>query len=240
MKQAARRTVVRLPREQRERDILDAALAIFAERGYEETSMAEIAARGGMVEGTIYKYFENKRDLLFKVMGRWYQSMLDDYAAGLDGVHGTRNRLRYMIWRHLKSIDENPALCRLFFREIRSDPNYHLSAIYEMNRRYTRFITDILRDGVEAGELRDDLPAALVRDMIYGGIEHTTWNYVCGRGELDAGAVADAQADVVFRGIAVPSAEPPSIADAAARIERAAERIERALRPRAHRSGERA
>lgn len=224
--QNARRSVTRLPRARRVRDIMNAARAVFAERGYEDAAMSEIAARAGVVEGTIYKYFDSKRSLLYEIMANWYQSMVADYEEALSGIQGTRNRLRFVVWRHLKYVYDNPALCRVFFREIRSAGDYHQSRIYEMNRLYTHFANEILRDGVARGEFREDINVSLVRDMIYGAIEHHSWNYVCGRGTLDVDAVADALTDTVLGGIA---AAPPSdsLGATAARLEAVAERLER-------------
>jgi AcrR family transcriptional regulator len=205
---SARRVVVRLPRARREQDILDAAHAVFEERGYEATAVSEIAERAGVVEGTVYKYFESKRALLYRVMARWYEAMLADYEEHLAEHRGTRNRLRFVVRRHLKSIEENPALCRVFFREIRGAEDYRGSAIYHLNRRYTHVLMEILRGGIAEGDVRRDVKMTLVRDMIYGGVEHHTWNYVSRSGGLDVDAVADSIVDIVMGGIAPPQAEP--------------------------------
>ncbi|WP_342642942.1 TetR/AcrR family transcriptional regulator [Rhodoligotrophos ferricapiens] len=225
MSPQARRIVNRLPRERRERDILAAASAVFGEQGYENASMAEIAARAGVVEGTIYKYFNNKRDLMLQVLSRWYEGMLANYEEHLSGIQGTENRLRYVIWRHLAFIAANPALCRVFFREVRTGGDYDRSTIQDLNRRYTHFVIAILREGLARGDIKHDLSLGLVRDLIYGAIEHHTWKYVCGLGELDPDAVADQLCLVVFRGIAA-DAVGDRLAETSARLERLADRFE--------------
>ena len=224
MTEAARRIVVRLPRARREQDILDAAHEVFVRHGYEAASMSEIAEIAGVVEGTIYKYFDGKRALLYRVIGRWYEAMLADYAEHLATHRGTRARLRFVIRRHVASIRDNPALCRLFFREIRGDPEYRGSAIHEFNRRYTHVVVEILREGVASNEVRAGLPFALVRDMIYGAVEHQTWAYVCGQGSLDADAVADRLVDLVLGGVA------PAPDAATDRLEALVQRLERTVR----------
>jgi AcrR family transcriptional regulator len=221
--EAARRTVVRLPRARREQDILDAAHEVFVRHGYEAASMSEIAEIAGVVEGTIYKYFEGKRALLYRVIGRWYEAMLADYAEHLAGHRGTRARLRFVIWRHVASIRDNPALCRLFFGEIRGDPDYRGSTIHELNRRYTHVVVEILREGAACGEVRTGVAFALVRDMIYGAVEHQTWAYVSGQGSRDADAVADRLVDLVLGGVA------PAQDAAADRLEALVTRLERAV-----------
>lgn len=181
---------------------------VFCERGYENTAVSEIAARLGVVEGTIYKYFDTKRELLLKVLERWYDEMFGDYARDLAGITGTRQRLRFLIWRHLRTVEGNPLLCRLMFREFRSGQDYPGSHLHDMNRRYTQFLIEVIREGVQAGEFRRDLTLPLLRDMVYGGIEHHAWNYLCGRGELDVDGVADQITAVLCEGIAVPAEHP--------------------------------
>jgi AcrR family transcriptional regulator len=163
--------------------------------------VAEIAHRVGVAEGTVFKYFPTKRALLLKVLERWYEGMFGDYTRDLASVSGHRARLRLLIWRHLKSVHDHPLLCRLMFREVRSEQDYHGSDLHGMNRRYTQLLTDVIGDGMKAGEFHADLPPALLRDLIYGGIEHHSWNYVCGRGGLDVDAVTGQIMQVLSTGI---------------------------------------
>jgi AcrR family transcriptional regulator len=229
---AARRTVVRLPREQRVQDILAAAEAVFSERGYENAAMSEIAARAGVVEGTIYKYFENKRDLVFKVMEAWYDGLVRNFAAELAGITGTRPRLRYLVWRHLRTVHDAPELCRVFFREVRTEDNYHRSLIHEMNRRYTRFVAEVVQQAIERGELRADTPVVLVRDLVFGGIEHHMWNYVYGRSRVDVDRAADWITDIVLAGLRPEVAPADALARETQRLGALTDRLERLARPR--------
>jgi AcrR family transcriptional regulator len=194
----------RLAREERVSHILHAAREMFREKGYRDSAVADIAARTGVVEANVYKYFGAKRELLLKVLDAWYEEMFREYAAALANVRGTRARVRLLIVRHLKSIKQDPALCRLMFREVRSEEDYPGSSLHAQNRRYTQLLVDVLKEGVDSGELRSELPLPLLRDMIYGGIEHHAWNFLCGRGGLDADRIADQIVAVVFDGAASP------------------------------------
>jgi TetR/AcrR family transcriptional regulator, fatty acid metabolism regulator protein len=228
MTSAGRRQVVRMPREQRVAEMMRAARAVFIEKGYEEALLSDIAVRADVVEGSIYRYFENKRDLLVKVIEDWYEAMLSDYDQQLSGISGTRNRLRYMVWRHLTTVHDEPALCRLMFQLIRSGPEYSTTAVHELNRKYTRRTLDIVREGIAAGELRADIPLRLVRDMIYGCVEHRTWAYLRGEGNFDVDESADSIVDLVLGGMQKAPAQPvlPSGGDIAFRLERAVARLE--------------
>jgi AcrR family transcriptional regulator len=219
-----RRQVHRLSRERRVADIMDAARSVFRERGYEDAPLSEIAERANVVEGSIYRYFENKRDLLVKVIEDWYDSMLADYAEQLAGIRGTRNRLRFMLWRHLKTIHEEPALCDLMFQYLRTGRDYSHTTVHDLNREYTRQTLDIIKEGIAAGELRSDIKLRLVRDMIYGCVEHHTWAYLRGEGTFDPDKSADSIVDLVMGGLQVRQVQ--ATLDLADRIENAVNRLE--------------
>ncbi len=220
-----RRQVFRLPRERRVADIMAAAREVFRERGYEEAPLSEIAERANVVEGSIYRYFENKRDLLVKVIEAWYEEMLSDYEHHLAGIQGTRNRLRYMVWRHMRTLHDEPALSNLMLQFLRTDPQYSQTAIYALNRKYTRRTLDIVKEGIALGELRDDVPLRLIRDMIYGGIEHLTWPYRRGEGDFDPDGMTDALVEIIMTGL--QRNREPSEITLAKRLECAVERLER-------------
>lgn len=226
---ARRRT--RRPRAEREAEILDSARQVFAERGYAAAAVAEIAARAGVVEGTVYSYFATKRALLIAVMRGFYESLIEDTESGLSAVRGSDNQLRFLIRRHLDAFTSDLGLCRVVLREARPDPDLYDEAVLELNRRYTGLALRVLEEGVASGELRRDIVPAVIRDLLYGGIEHAVWRFVFSGGELDASLLADQLADAILGGIlgerleATPN-EPAPSDDTVARLERVVARLE--------------
>jgi AcrR family transcriptional regulator len=224
------RAVRRTPAE-RSAEILTTALEVFSARGYDNTPVSEIADRLGVVEGTIYKYFESKRHLLGKVLVHWNRGMVEDYAKHLPGITGTRQRLRYVIWRHLQIIRERPILCRLMFSEVRAEYDHYQSGFYEDNRNYTKFLISVLEEGVASGEFRNDLPLGLVRDMVFGCIERHSWNYMWGRGGLDIDTIADQIIAIVCDGILAPN-RTAAVRRESDRLAGLVDRLEQLLPPR--------
>ncbi|MGB6119472.1 MAG: TetR/AcrR family transcriptional regulator [Mesorhizobium sp.] len=222
-----KRQVFRLSRERRVADIMAAARDVFREKGYEDALISDIAERANVVEGSIYRFFENKRDLLVKVIEDWYEAMLSDYDGQLGGIAGTRNRLRFMVWRHLKTIHEEPALCQLMFQFLRTGEDYSATGVYNLNREYTRRTIEILREGIRNAELRADTPLGLVRDMIYGCIEHRTWAYLRGEGDFDPNGTADQIVDLVLGGLLVQTGGQDANSRVVQRLEAVAARLEK-------------
>jgi AcrR family transcriptional regulator len=209
----------RRPREERRSEILAIARKVFAERGYDAASVAEIARRGGVVEGTVYAYFPTKRDLLVEVLRGFYEPLIAEAEASLKQIRGAESRLRFLIARQLRAFTQDLDLCRLVIREIRPDLELYGDAVHGLNRRYTAVALETIEQGIRDGELRADLVPSVVRDLIYGGIEHAVWGFVFSGEPVDVETVTDQLARAVLSGIL--AREAPA--------ERTAERLERVL-----------
>lgn len=188
----------RLPRAKRVEDIESAARLVFARRGFAAASMAEIAAEAGVAEGTIYKFFASKRHLVLRVIERWYEAMVAEFERSLPGISGARNKIRYIIWRHITSLKEDRDLARLCGNEARNAGDYYQSELQELNRRYTHIFLEACREGVATGELRSDIPLPLLRDIVFGGIEHHVSHILYGKGNADGKRDVDANVSTEF------------------------------------------
>ncbi len=191
----------RLSKEIRYAELLEAAGEVFREKGYHEASTLEIAERANVVEGTLFRYFPTKRELLNRVVESEYERTIADYDVQLQGISGTWNRLRFLIWRHLRTIRDDPQLSRLLIYEVRTQPDYRKSQIFELNRAYTRRTVEIIEDAISSGEFKTDVPVSIIRDMIYGSIDHHTWSYVRGERYFDPCLAADHITNLIYRGL---------------------------------------
>ena len=222
----------RLPRDERISKILEVTRAVLAEKGYENIVTSEVAERCGVSEATIYKYFDSKRELLMRVAEQWFEDLQRQDHRSVAG-HGALEALRQLVWRNLSVVRREPALTRFVLLDLRPDPDYRKMPVFELNRRFTAQVTEVLRAAVKNGELRGDVPVALLRDMVFGCIEHQTWAYLRGEGDFSVDQVADGIATVVFRGM---RAEPvdakagvkPALGDVVTRLERVAAKLEQA------------
>lgn len=230
-----RRTIRRQPSEKRIADIMRAAREVFTEHGYSEALISDIAERAGVVEGSIYRFFRSKRDLLIRVAEAWFEEMLAEDDVQFAAIEGTRNRLRYIVFQHLVTIRTEPALSRIVLQELRTDPDYRSSRLYRLNQTYTHRVIALVRDCVASGEFRPETSPVLVRDMLYGCIEHRTWAFLRNEGEFDVVATADSIAGMIYRAVvAEPAPEEADIPDglglAIARLEGVTSRLEQLAR----------
>jgi TetR/AcrR family fatty acid metabolism transcriptional regulator len=183
--------------------ILGAATRVFAEKGYQTASITEIAQAADISDGLIYKYFTNKRDLLEQVLTAFYERSIAGIETKVAKAGNFEQRLYALISEHLHVFIEDIDLCRLFISEVRTASDYRGSAIQQLNRRYTSILIKIVDAGIAEGEILPDIDPRLVRDMLFGAIEHSSWRHVNGSRPLDVDRMARAMTDVLVNGLAV-------------------------------------
>jgi AcrR family transcriptional regulator len=160
---------VRRRRKDRPGELLDAALALFAERGFTATRAEEIAARAGVSKGTIYVYFPSKEDLLMALIARQLSSEIAAAAQRAAGHHGTSaDRLRALLrdWCSLLDDEAAGALVKVVFTEARSFPQLMDFWVREVAEPVHRLIGHAVRDGMGRGEFRKTDPDVVVRTLV--------------------------------------------------------------------------
>ncbi|MDM0003836.1 TetR/AcrR family transcriptional regulator [Variovorax sp. J22G73] len=159
--------------------LLAIAKEVFAEKGFERTTTAEIAQRLGVSEATVFTYFGSKRELCLQVIRRWYDQISGELERELPPLNGLRAKLAFVVRKHLVNLmGEGAGLCALVLSEGRTADAAFGSVIADLKRRYTAPLMHALGAAREAGELREGVPLRLLRDMVYGAMEHVLWDYV--------------------------------------------------------------
>lgn len=231
-KPAPRAAARRLPRDQRMAAILQTARAVLRDRGYEQFLTSEVAERAGTSEATIYKYFPTKRDLLIQLVAQWYDEFLaEDYPARTSGP--LRDRLYHAVWWALSSIRREPMLSRFVLMELRADPNYRSTRVYHQNREVVDRVMSVVEDGQAAGIVRKNISPKLMRDMIFGAIEHQTWAYLRREGDFSVDDSAEGITDVLLAGISTHETIDGNLSDAVEMLEKVTASLKKQMRTKA-------
>ncbi len=145
----------------RQKEIYAAAAQVFAERGYHGASTTEIAKRLGIAQSTLYHYFTSKDEALEKVCLLGLEGYLDRIILIVDGSGDAKSKIRAAIRSHIEPALSIPDIVRTFHLERRFLPEQRRQKINADIDVYHRHLEQILRAGVETGELRSDLNCAV-------------------------------------------------------------------------------
>ncbi len=185
--------------ERRVKEILTVAREVFSDQGYEKTTTLEIARQLGISEATIFSYFDSKRDLCMQVIKGWYDEISFVLEQEVPEVSGTRTQLHYVVRKHLITLmQEGTGMCRLVLSEGRSVDEEFAGLIAELKRRYTAPLMKVLSQAQRAGEVRADMPLPLLRDMVYGSMEHVLWDYMVNKNKPDIETTALQLTDMLW------------------------------------------
>jgi len=158
--------------EEREEAIIAAAHDEFVKNGFDGARVAGIARRAGVAEGTLYLYFRNKSALLAAVVGAFYQRLTAGAAEGIALRQATGDRLEFLARHHLDCCLQEWAILALAMPANYQASNYRSSEYFAFNRSYVAVFDGVMREGIARGEIRDDLPLHLMRDLFFGTLEH--------------------------------------------------------------------
>lgn len=167
----------RLP-EERPRQILEAAFAVFGEHGLDAARLDDIARRAGVSKGTIYLYFANKEALFREMIRQTIVARLEDAQRDLEGHPGSAaEQLRQYMrgwWAFLRS-PEYQTVYRLVHAELPRFPDLARFYAQEVVKRYHALVGGMIQRGVEAGEFRPIDPIVAARMLSSILITQSVW-----------------------------------------------------------------
>jgi TetR/AcrR family fatty acid metabolism transcriptional regulator len=180
--------------------ILRAAIDVFAERGYFNAQVADVARVAGVAAGTVYLYFRSKDDLLVSIFER---SMRDALAAGRTAVadlHDPRERLRRFARLHLARLGRDRNLAVVFQVELRQSTKFMERFSSTLLRDYLGLIREAIADGQRAGLFRADVKPTAAAKMLFGALDEMATNWILSRRRYSLKADADPVVDLFING----------------------------------------
>jgi TetR/AcrR family transcriptional regulator, fatty acid metabolism regulator protein len=187
---------------ERRREILRAAIRVFARKGYHTCRVGDVAAEAGVAYGLVYHYFPSKESLLETIFERTWQNMLDAVREVEESEAPAAEQLRMVAHIVLQGWVADPDLIRVLVREVTRSP--HLQEEVEEIAHAFAALERIVARGQERGELRADIGGRLAAWIFYGALEEILTGWVFGRlpdGEADVAAAENAVVAVLLDGV---------------------------------------
>lgn len=184
-------TARRAPRKNDKAEaILDAALELFAERGFHGTAVPLVADRAQVGAGTIYRHFESKEALVNALYRRWKQAAIDATLADFPFTAPPRDQLVAFVRRIVRFAQENPAAFR--FLEHHHHAPYLDARSLELEESSMQMVTGLLTQTSARGETKRVDPI-LLSALVWGGVVRLLKEAEDGHVKLDEALLADAE-----------------------------------------------
>ncbi len=187
--------------DKRER-ILDAAVKVFARKGFYATRVSEIAKAAGVADGTIYLYFKSKDALLVSLFEHRVERLLTFLETELPRAATASDRLRRVIELQLGILEGERDLAEVVTVIVRQSSKLMKRYAAPKFSAYLDAIARVVAEGQASGEIRKDVSPHLAARAIFGALDGITMTWALGKADRGGLAWASGQlAALVLRGL---------------------------------------
>ena len=180
--------------------ILRAAIDVFAERGFFNAQVADVARAAGVAAGTVYLYFKGKDDLLVSIFERSMREGLTRGRAAVANLENPRERLLRLARAHLARLGRDRNLAIVFQVELRQSTKFMERFSATLLRDYLGLIREAVADGQREGLFRADVKATAMAKMLFGALDEMATNWILSRRRYSLEADADIVVDLFING----------------------------------------
>lgn len=194
------------------RDIItEAATQVFAEKGFHQARISDIARRAGIADGTIYLYFKNKEDLLLSIFEEKMDLLLTRLSRALEGVDDPIERIRRFARFHFEQVRTNRSVAEVLQVELRLSNKFLKEYRPEKLWAYLGVFGQIIREGQARGLFRPDIDHFITSWAFFGAMDELAMQWVLARNQarFPLEAAADQIAEVFIRGMLAQGAPHP-------------------------------
>jgi TetR/AcrR family transcriptional regulator, fatty acid metabolism regulator protein len=167
------------PATDKRRQILDAAVRVFARRGYHGSRVGDIAAEAGVAHGLLYHYFASKDEVLETVFRDNFGVLLERFRAVEGSDEPAADKLEGIAKILLRTWRNDPDLVTVMVREVARSPQLQ-SQVDEVREAFA-IIQRVIEQGQADGSFRRDVDARLASWIVYGGLEEVLTGWVLGQ-----------------------------------------------------------
>jgi AcrR family transcriptional regulator len=188
--------------EEKRRRILDAAVRVFARRGFHASRVGDIAEEAGVAHGLLYHYFSSKDEVLQTVFRENWAELLERFEQVEESDEPADEKLHGIVKILLRTWRNDPDLVTVMVREV--GRSAHLASQVEVIGRGFAVIERVIEQGQGEGVFRAELDPRLASWVVYGGLEEILTGWVMGRlpdGDEEVARAERTIVDVVLGGL---------------------------------------
>ena len=183
--------------------IVEAAVRVFARKGYYNSRVSDIAREAGIAAGTIYLYFRTKDDILVTLFRDKMADFVDTVRKAIAVEPDAASKVRRLVSLHFRILEDNPDLAEVVQVELRQGQKFFRGASSQEIGAYFALIGSVLEEGVAEGRFRSGLPVKVATKMLFGAMDQVATSWVLGRRSYQLVGTAGAVAEIFLQGVAV-------------------------------------
>lgn len=179
-----------------------AAVKVFAQRGFFNAQVADVARAAGVAAGTVYLYFRSKDEILTSIFERTTKEGISESRLALEGITDPVERLRCLARLHLQRLGRDRDLAVVFQLELRQSTKFMEQLSTSQLRTYLGQLRDAIASGQASGVFATQINPTLAAKALFGALDEMATNWILSTRRYDLASEADAVVDLFVNGLA--------------------------------------
>jgi TetR/AcrR family transcriptional regulator, fatty acid metabolism regulator protein len=181
--------------------ILDAAVAVFAEKGFFSSRVADIADRADVADGTVYLYFKSKEEILMTAINTAFDAFMSLARTELKKLTDPAERLRRLAFLHLDALGSNRSMAVVFQMELRQSTRFLAEFSHHHMIEYLGLVREAITEGQAQGLFRPEMSDKFAANCFFGALDEMVTSWVLSDHEYQLSHVADTVVDIFLNGM---------------------------------------
>ncbi len=160
------------------RQILDAAVTVFADRGFHKSRVSDVARAAEVADGTIYLYFKSKDDILISIFEEAMQEMIDGAQAAIAEVDDPLERLRAFALFHMDNVEQERGVAKVLQVELRLSNTFMKEYKPAALVAYLNIVGAAIADGQARGLVRPEVNPIIARRAFFGALDEIAMQWI--------------------------------------------------------------
>jgi len=157
--------------------IIESARSLFAENGYQKTTVMDISKAAGLSEAALYDHFRGKEDLLLTIPDLWVAELLEGLDEQMFGLQGAFVKLRKYLWWNFRRVEHSPLDAKLVYMFLKHNASFMDTEVYGNVKKFYAYLINIFEEGKTNGEMKPDMDSYAARSIFIGTMDYmiTRW-----------------------------------------------------------------
>jgi TetR/AcrR family fatty acid metabolism transcriptional regulator len=181
--------------------ILRAAIRVFAQNGFFNSKVSDIAKEAGVADGTVYLYFKNKDDILRSIFDQAMALFIDEARKKIELLSDPEEKLRRLANLHLEKLGSDRDLAIVFQVELRGSTKFMEEFSNTAFAEYLNIIKETFVEGQQKGIFRKDLNPTVCAKILFGALDEMVTNWILSKKNYSLAPMAEIVISVFFNGV---------------------------------------
>ncbi len=181
--------------------ILNAAVKVFAQKGFFNSKVADIAGEAGIADGTVYLYFKSKDEILHSIFDRAMEEFISEGKREIAKFKEADQRLRRIAELHLEKLGADRNLAVVFQVELRGSTKFMEEFSAAGFAEYLGVIHQTIEEGQKTGVFRKDFNATVCSKFLFGALDEMVTNWILSKKPYPLAPMAGEVLKIFFGGV---------------------------------------